>query len=234
MARRVASGASGRIDFGNLALFVNTGDLTLTFWLMLGSGTAINQMIADIEGIGTSELESENASCFLWTSSVSDAWDLRYIHEYGAGINEQNIFDTDLNNDVWYHVAIVRDVSANTVVTYIDGVANATFNYTNDHTYTGSTTVYSIFQRSDGGFQLDDASEADICYYDAALSADEVAGLANGVPNFPFRAANKINYCTLDGNESPEPDYTSNRNNGTVTSTTKANHPSIEHLENFL
>lgn len=217
---RHLDGVDDKIDFGDKAVFKILGDLSWASWIYIDSGGA-NALICDVSG-GSGESEADNQVLFLFITGAAAVWDLTYNHENGNGSNNLKVFNTNLAQDVWIHVAVVRDVSANTVILYIDGVAFETFNYTNDPTNTSSDLSYRLGERPDGTDPFLGSLAEDVLA-NVAWSADEVrtiwhrASIARG----------SVNYAPLFGNASPEPDFSGNGNNGTLTGTTQVDHPPV-------
>lgn len=69
-------------------------------------------------------------------------------------------------------------------------------------------------------------AEVGIWNTNLGLSGDVIA-LASGVRCYNIRPKNLIGYWTLDGLQSPEPDLSGNKNNGTVTGTAFASGPPL-------
>ena len=117
------------------ALLNLTGDLSVEIWFKMNTWSS--QQLAFIIAGGTGETEAENICIFVNTGGgASPNINLRYNHENGAGVNNLNVFSSALSTGTIYHIAFVRDVSANTVKMYVDGSFLATYAYTNDPTLT--------------------------------------------------------------------------------------------------
>jgi hypothetical protein len=89
---------------------------------------------------------------------------------------------------------------------------------------TGSSKTFWI------GFATGQALQgnmADTALWNVVLSATEIAALAKGIRPPQVRPAALIGYWPLDGLQSPEPDLSGNRNNGTLTGTVNAFGPPI-------
>lgn len=70
---------------------------------------------------------------------------------------------------------------------------------------------------------------ADAAFWNAALFAGEVAALARGVSPLRIRPTALLGYWPLFGVGSPEPDYSGNGNNGSITgSVTQADHAPVQ------
>lgn len=222
-AGRSCNGSSDNIYFGDVALFKLTGSMTWMAYIKLNASTAFDSMIADIEGAAITEDEVDNALFFLQVKGSSGAWDLNYIHEYGAGNNEGIEFTlADIPNDTWTHVALVRDVTANTVTLFLNGTQiGGAAPYTNDPTSTATTVPYRLCTRSNQT-NFFNGQIAEVALYDRALTEAEIDDIiANGQSQEP----DYIHYSKLCGNESPEPDLATGNNDGTLTGTAKVTHP---------
>ena len=82
---------------------------------------------------------------------------------------------------------------------------------------TGNTT---IGERTYSGFQ-GYASKAisDVAIWNTVLSSGQISTLAAGVRPGYVQVANLVGWWQLNGALSPEPDYSGNGNNGTLTGT---------------
>lgn len=114
-----------------------TGNVTVEAWVNLADFQSQQNIIAQFAG------PSENvADNILYGLRIDGSGDLVYFHEYAGAANEVLTFDANLTTATWAHVAVVRDVSGNTVTAYVNGnaVGNAQ-SYTNDPTIGGSSTL---------------------------------------------------------------------------------------------
>lgn len=127
------------------------GDLTVSFWMTKGSLSDYRAVLA-IEG-GSGEDEADNGTIYL-DGNNSNA-DIGYIHEYGSGDNEANVFNTNLVTDELTYLSFIRDVTANTVKCYKNSGLVDTFDYTNDPTCTGSTMILNLGCRTGPAFYWD-------------------------------------------------------------------------------
>ncbi len=218
---RSFDGSGDKVVFGDVAVFQITGDLSWGLWINFAS-TSDSTLIAAVEP-GAGETEADNSMLYVQVQGTSNNWDIRYIHEYSSGSNEDNRFNVNLLNNVWIHIALVRNVSANTVVLYIDGTASGgTFNYTNDPTTTSSTADYHLGERIDGS--------QDFTGYMAEAVLANVAWTIGEVQQIRSRASiarGLVHYAPLFGVSSPEPDFSGNGNDGTVTGTAIVDHPPV-------
>ena len=147
------------------------GDLTVGFWVNADTFTADEVLLS--QGESGSDTEPDNRLYEL-TWKTSSGNDIYYGHENGAGTDNEVTFDANLTAGIWYYVSIVRDVTANTVNLYINGVkTGATFNYTNDPTG-GSTSELGIGADDDGLNNLDGKID-DVRIYNYARTPAQVA-----------------------------------------------------------
>lgn len=221
-AGRSFNGSSDNINFGTVALFKLIGDMTWMAWIKINASTTTDMVIIAIEG-STGEAEADN-SVFYVATDATVRTDFRYIHEYGTGNNESTTSATGATNDVWFHFAITRNVATNVVLFYIDGVASSPFNYTNDPTSTGTNLNYRLGTRSDGTSNSFAGELAEVALYDRVLTEAEIDDIiANGQGQEP----DYIHYSKLCGFSSPEPDESTNNNDGVLTGTTQVTHPVV-------
>jgi hypothetical protein len=118
-----------------------------------------------------------------------------------------------INSNIWYHIAITTN--GTTVQTsFINGLTAGTGN--SGWMPAGSSKTFWI------GFATGQALQgnmADTALWNVVLSATEIAALAKGIRPSQVRPAALIGYWPLDGLQSPEPDLSGNRYNGTLTGT---------------
>lgn len=161
------------VSFGERSEYKLIGDMTWSTWVMLTSAGSVDDIYGIIEG-STGENEADNSIFYLDTKGSSNEWDFNYIHEYGNGTNETHLFDANLNNDVWYHIAITRDVSTDEVKGYKNGILLDIFDYTNDPTNTATDLKYWIAERTSGAQQLQGGTLDEVRLYDAVETAAEI------------------------------------------------------------
>jgi hypothetical protein len=117
----------------------------------------------------------------------------------------------------WYHIALT--LGSSTATLYINGASVGT-------QPTGSVSSQTLSSGDIGqdvstGGRFFPGRLADMFLIDAALGAIEVSSLYRGVrPSSIRRTGAAWNWWPLDGLQSPEPDFSGNANNGTLTGTT--------------
>lgn len=119
------------VDFDGTSAFVDAGrglsdnlelldDMTIETWLKLdsfGNSPTLMSFSGDTEAAG------DNTVYRLYVDATGD---LHYMHEYGAGIDVDLSFDTNLPLNEWHHISMVRDQDGSgtsTVEVFIDGVS---------------------------------------------------------------------------------------------------------------
>ena len=93
-------GSNDSIRYATATDFVITGDLSFYIIVKMDSTASDPDLIVSIEG-GAGESEAENSMLWLSIAGVSNSWDIRYIHEYSGGSNEDNTFLTNILNDTF-------------------------------------------------------------------------------------------------------------------------------------
>lgn len=165
-------GTGDRVQ-GNSSSLELTGDLSISFWFKVD--TIADQETFIYQGETGSELEADNELYFIrWDTTSGN--DIEYGHENGAGVDNYNVFDTNLSTATWYHLVLVRDVTANTVKLYINGLqSGSTYSYSNDPTGGGSGE-FSIGNANDTGASDNpyDGIIEEVKIYNFALTADQV------------------------------------------------------------
>ncbi|MDO8592254.1 MAG: DUF2341 domain-containing protein [bacterium] len=161
-------GADDWVNLGRPSNLQIMGDVTMSLWLKAASYSGAQDTLFGWAG-GSSDAEAYN---HLYLFSVNGIGDINYHHEYGAGVNQTNTFDTNLSKNVWYNTIVVRDTTAKTVKLYIDGKYFGVYNYSSDPTGGSSADLrigglYGTSYNFDG--QIDD-----VRVYNYALTAAQV------------------------------------------------------------
>ena len=215
------SSAETRIEAGrgtadSLAL---TGDMSFETWVRLdqlpSGGAATNEMTL-VEFGASGETAATNA---LYGLVVDSSGQLVYRHESGAGADFQAVSTgTPLTADQWYHVAVVRDVSAKTISFYIDGqLAGQTVAFATDPDGGTSSALTLAFQSSFTDPTLNgrplDGQMADVRVWGTARTQTEIAEFYNQ-PLVGDEAGLVLNY-DFEGNATVI-DKSPQNNNGTL------------------
>lgn len=216
MARNFVT--NGRLNLGSAA--VSATPLTLAAWVnpanITGNHVAVGMF--QIDGVGSS----------------ADAWYLQFGGATGgdpvqAITAQTNTFAvastaTGFSANVWTHGAAVFE-SATSRIAYING-GNSGTNATSK-TPTGVTdTVIGAFNAG-AAYNHTAVKIAEVGIWDVALTAEEVAALADGVSPLLIRPANLVKYVPILGTASPERDFMGGE--WTVTNTSQVAHPPMRY-----
>jgi len=163
-------GTDDYVSAGSVSELKINGDLTVSVWFRANTFGDAEYIVA--QGIGGENVADNYL--YLFRIDTTSGNDLGYLHEYSAGSDESQIFDVNLSTGTWYHACIVRDVTANTVKLYINGVqGGSTFNYTNDPTG-GSDGYFTIGNRYDQQTSPFDGLIDDVRIYNYARTAEQI------------------------------------------------------------
>ena len=171
------------VEWGADARFKITGNLTWSAWVMFAA--ADNGIPFCTLEAGAGETAAENSLLYLYLATQnSSITDIVYVHEYSTGLNITETWgaaNLSYTSPIWTHITVARDVSANTIYWYKNGVISETDPYaTNDPTTTATTLLYTIGGRSDHVNLINDMTIAEVGLWNRRLSADEIASLGNG------------------------------------------------------
>jgi len=103
-----------------------TDDLTVETWIKFNQLGGVQTIVAFG---GDGETSATNTAYQLYIDATGD---IHYKHEYGAGLDVDLSFDTNLTEGNWHHLAVVRDNNVggqSDVTLYVDGVSVGTLTY---------------------------------------------------------------------------------------------------------
>lgn len=142
-------------------------------------------------------------------------------------INGTNLFNLStggnpVTTNAWWHLLVNGSNGGWTA--YTNGAqAGTASNALTPANTTGKTT---IGKRTYSGFEgWWPGRLADVAIWNVILTAGEAAGLATGARPYTVRPASLLGYWPLDGLASPEPDFSRNALNGSLTGTSAAAGP---------
>jgi len=159
-----------------------------------------------------------------------------YQFDREASTSDGNWAFTKPAANVWAHIAITYSSSAlaNDPIIYVNGSSVALAGDTNPTgTISNNSEGYCIgnFENAGSPSQNWGGSLADFAVWDAILNAGEIAALGKGVSPLWIRPANLKLYMPITGLHTTEPDYSTTRAAGTVTSATLTAHaPPIQSI----
>lgn len=157
------------------------GDLTVSGWINFDAATDSATIV--YQGENGSETAANNELYFLRLDTTSGT-DIEYGHESGTGTDNYQIFDVNFSINTWYHITLVRDVTANSLRLFLNGVqVGAVSSYTGDPSG-GSTGEFAI-GANDNGTNNWDGTLDEIRVYNYAMSTQQVKQLyTNGSARF--------------------------------------------------
>lgn len=206
---RSFNGSSQYLSDGSLSI---TFPLTISAWIYPGTGTtgAGEHGIVVLTNHG-----SDATSIALWVAYNGGATNSLAAKAQSAGGGTDNAFaTTQLTPNVWTHGCAIFN-STSSRACYQDGANKGT-----NATLLNSGTLSFIdigAENNTGSFlNLYSGLVADVCLWNVALTDDEVAVLAKGVPAYLIRPTAIVRYYPVYGLASPEPDFSGNAGNMTL------------------
>jgi len=125
-------------------------------------------------------------------------------------------------------ICAVFDTVADNATLVIDGIEVAqTKTSGGSYPNTDHTEDLSFGNNHNGTFGTNLDSLAETALYNGVLDSNATTAHANGVRVSRIRSDLRVFYMPISGNSSPEADLSGNGNNGTVTGTTKVDHPPV-------
>lgn len=155
---------------------------------------------------------------FRWHGASGTTGAIELLHTFTLLIGASNT--QTVTTGVWYHAGVSYD--GTNFIFYWNGV----------NAGSGSQAAIVVSAQyfigsSGSSSEWWNGSLADIASWNIVLSAGEFAALAQGARPGKIRRANLNGWWPLDGLQSPEPDYSGNIFNGTLTGTALAAGPPV-------
>lgn len=142
-----AASTSPRIRSSTGTDLTRAGDVTFGLWISRQTQSSSPQQIIGCAASG--ETEATNTQYLLDFNSFS--YNLRYFHEYGAGVNQ---FSSTYTLPAGLHrVVCTRDAVSKQVLVYVDGVVRITYNYTTNPT--GGSSAQFFLSGTSSSFPAD-------------------------------------------------------------------------------
>jgi hypothetical protein len=130
-----------------------------------------------------------------------------------------------LATGTWYNLILTYSSAAG-LVGYVNGASDGTAAANgNIASFTGTLGIG--YDPSTAG-RLLKGSVAEAGLWNTVLSAGEIQALASGALPFNIRKTALLGYWPLNGLASPEPDFSGNQQNGTLTGTSRTNHAPVK------
>ena len=136
---------------------------------------------------------------------------------------------TTPSSSAWHHLVVTfNGTGVNNPTVYIDG---STVTATLDTTFTnpgGQTTGNIMIGNRADGIRGWDGKLAEVGYWGAILTANEVKSLSKGISPFKIRPASLLLYIPTNGYQASEPDWGPSRVTQTVTGTLGQPHAPVQ------
>lgn len=229
MSRTFVQASSQRIDLANQANFSREYTDSFTIATMLNLTSNVSGSI-----FGKFDQANNGYDFFQRAGAATPTLGLTMAGSVTGFMNTHTTAEYALST--WMGAAVTYDGSNSTngIVFYASGVAQGQ-TVLNNIAFAGDTMTNSVVARIGARENAGTPSffansmQAEFAFWSAALTASEVAALARGACPARIRRASLISYLPLLG-DSPEPDYSGARNNGTVTGATASRHPGVRSL----
>jgi hypothetical protein len=186
-----------------------------------------------------------DATLFAWVypTSLPNAYNAVYEHQpggvanvllfikssgFGAYYLNNNVVDPGsitINTNVWSTIGVSYGGSGVGLRPYVNGVADTTAAFNGAiGTASGKASIGYDFVTTGRQFN---GRIALVAEWNSTLTAGEHLALAEGALPSTIRPKNLTGFWPLDGLQSPEPDFSGNANNGTLTGTALAPGPPV-------
>lgn len=199
---RSFNGTSDKLQYSGAV--ISAMPLTIACWFLPNNALA-NELVSISDG------------------TLTNIWELRLVSSK-VQANVGSIAassSTTYTTGAWHHGAAVF-ASSSSRAAYLDGGNKGT------NASGGTNAGVNLTQIGVGpSSKFFNGSLAEIAIWNVVLTDAEIAALATGVRPNRVRGANIVAYWPLFGLNSPDIDYSGNKQNLTVTGTTQANHAPV-------
>jgi hypothetical protein len=149
---------------------------------------------------------------------------LAYYVNGGTGSVAVDPGSATLTAGVWYHIGLAYD-SINGLKTYVNGVSDGTAGGVG--TISSATVAFRLGYDPQTAGRHFPGTIADGALWNTNLTTAEFLALSKGARPGTIRPGSLMVWQPLDGIQSPEPDLSGNKKNGTLTGTAPAFGPPI-------
>jgi len=124
--------------------------------------------------------------------------DITIGHEYGAGLDQFNTFNTNFGTGKWYHLVATRDASAKEWKLYVNGTQfGSTYSYTNNPT--GGTTATLMIGNDLNSGSVFDGIIDNVIIYNRTISPEQVlSNYEHGYANLVSNETRKVQNWTTE------------------------------------
>jgi len=217
-------GTNDKVSFGDAGGLYTS--FTLEAWVYPTSATSDNtRQYVIYRGINDDDTGDEanniNFAMYLKRNSSGDTYfQLGHHYQYGSGSNSNVRVATNLvEANKWFHIAVVRDDSDNTIKRYVNGELNSTATTVTDApTGGGNGELYLGSSEFDSDYFFEGKIAHPRIWNVARSQAEIKRGMNNSVP--PDSSGLQGYWKLNEGSGSTVDDLTSSNNNGTISGAT--------------
>jgi Concanavalin A-like lectin/glucanases superfamily len=217
---RSFNGSSDHISLGTTKLPTGNSAISVAAWVMtnITSGSPV------ISCMGTDHSGGNQEYLFYLQGNNMPGEGVHFVTEFGSGSGKVTGSIT-VSTGQWYHVVATYDGATNRL--YVNGTADGSTSYSSANFVYGVSRIGDYVPSSGGESNFWNGNISEWAVWNVALSANEIAGLANSTIPCRTRPASLVAYLPLWGLQSPEPDLSGNQNNGVLTGTSYATHAPV-------
>ena len=218
MARNLGGTTADKISIANASPINITGTaFSLSAWLKKAD-TGTRRYVCGKSGA--------SASPFAYGIRVDASNQIVGLIDDGTAVYENAASTTSVAANTWYHVLMVKSgTGANALKLYINGVLEGQ-STSNISLVSNSNALVLGYRDVAATSEIWSGALAELAIWNAVLDGTDAGTLGGGKSAFFVKPGNLAFYAPLLGVDSPERDVI-NGNNGTLTGTSQATHPTI-------
>ncbi len=218
MARNLGGTTADKISIANASPINITGTaFSLSAWLKKAD-TGTRRYVCGKSGA--------SASPYAYGLRVDASNQIVGLIDDGTAVYENAASTTSVAANTWYHVLMVKNgTGAGALKLYVNGSLEGTSN-SNVSLVSNSNALVFGYRDVAATSEIWSGDLAEAAIWNTALDATDASNLAAGKSAFFVKPGNLAFYAPFLGVDSPERDVI-NGNNGTLTGTSQATHPTI-------
>ena len=218
MARNLGGTTADKISIANASPINITGTaFSLSAWLKKAD-TGTRRYVCGKSGA--------SASPYAYGLRVDASNQIVGLIDDGTAVYENAASTTSVAANTWYHVLMVKNgTGAGALKLYVNGSLEGTSN-SNVSLVSNSNALVFGYRDVAATSEIWSGVLAEPAIWNTALDATDASNLAAGKSPFFVKPGNLAFYAPFLGVDSPERDVI-NGNNGTLTGTSQATHPTI-------
>ena len=218
MARNLGGTTADKISIANASPINITGTaFSLSAWLKKAD-TGTRRYVCGKSGA--------SASPYAYGLRVDASNQIVGLIDDGTAVYENAASTTSVAANTWYHVLMVKNgTGAGALKLYVNGSTEGA-STSNVSLVSNTADLVIGYQNVSVTSEIWSGSLAEFAIWNAALDGTDASTLAGGKSAFFVKPSNLAFYAPFLGVDSPERDVI-NGNNGTLTGTSQATHPTI-------